>query len=83
MLPDKIQERSLIYSKGFQFIEMFAGDGHCSKSLKYGCYRVAQLDLNLGDRPGVQRHGKVNPFDLLTPAGMALHGCMFPAFCVS
>ena len=46
-----------------------------SQSMRYGQFRTAQLDLREGELPNATRWGKMNAFDMLSPAGFVLLGC--------
>jgi len=55
----------------FRCVELFAGDGNVSKSMKYGLVSTAQLDI----RYTRQCH-KMDAFDMASPAGLALRNCI-------
>lgn len=66
----------VVFTKGgFRFVEFFCGDGNVSKSVR-SLYRVAQLDVRIGQAPGATRPGKCNAFDLLTAPGFARLVCI-------
>ena len=61
---------------GFAFVEVFAGDGMVSSSMRHSL-KVAQLDIRLGN-DGSTRPGKRNAFDMLTEPGFASLSSMKP-----
>ena len=68
------QTLSRFAENGFQFIEIFCGDGHVSQSLRYAGYRTASADIKMGNLAGATRKGKMNCFDLTNAAGFASLG---------
>ena len=51
----------------FQWVEFFAGRAEATRSFRKNHYRSARLDLMYMDG----KEGRMNPMDILTPAGMA------------
>ena len=49
----------------FRCVELFAGDGNVSKSMKYGLVSTAQLDIRYQ-----KKYHKLNAFDMATPLGL-------------
>ena len=54
-------------TKAFSFCEFFAGTASCSRAIRAADYPTAALDIEYF----TPREGKQNPYDILTPSGMA------------
>ena len=63
--------RVLLCWQAFQFLEMFAGDGNCSRIMRYCRVPTASADLRYAEHIRQALDAREDPMDICTPAGFA------------